>query len=95
MYRTYPSTERVTISPDGRRAALAGALGSVVELYDFLTYGLAAASVFGKLFFPAAAPWVGVLLSFATFGAGFVARLFGAAVLGNLGDRLGRKPVPG
>ncbi|MGW5109104.1 MFS transporter [Nocardia sp. NPDC004123] len=93
MYRTYPDTERIVISPDGRRAALAGALGSVVELYDFLTYGLAAASVFGKLFFPAAAPWVGVLLSFATFGAGFVARVFGAAVLGNLGDRLGRKPV--
>ncbi|QUH04776.1 MHS family MFS transporter [Saccharopolyspora erythraea] len=74
-----------------RRAAFASAVGNTIELYDFLIYGTAAAVVFNKLFFAASDPWVGVLLAFATFGAGFLARPLGAAVIGHYGDRLGRK----
>ncbi|MGW0159167.1 MFS transporter [Mycobacterium sp. NPDC003323] len=74
-----------------RRAALASFVGTTVEFYDFLIYGTAAALVFPKLFFPSASPAAGVLLSFATFGVGFVARPLGGIVFGHFGDRVGRK----
>ncbi|MCX2933793.1 MFS transporter [Mycobacterium sp. CVI_P3] len=74
-----------------RRAALASFVGTTVEFYDFLIYGTAAALVFPKLFFPSASPATGVLLSFATFGVGFVARPLGGIVFGHFGDRVGRK----
>ncbi len=76
-----------------RRVILASAVGSALEWYDFFIYGMAAALVFGDLFFPKADPTVGTLLAFATFGVGFFARPFGGLFFGRLGDRIGRKPV--
>jgi metabolite-proton symporter len=75
------------------RVALASFIGTTVEFYDFLIYGTAAALVFPKLFFPAASPAVGLLLSFATFGVGFAARPLGGVVFGHFGDRIGRKKM--
>ena len=72
---------------------LAAAVGSALEWYDFFIYGTAAALVFGDLFFPKFDPSMGMLLSFTTFGVGFVARPFGGILFGYLGDRWGRKPV--
>ncbi|MGV0794445.1 MFS transporter [Mycolicibacterium sp. XJ1819] len=66
-------------------------IGTTVEFYDFLIYGTAAALVFPKLFFPNVSPASGLLLSFATFGVGFVARPLGGVVFGHFGDRVGRK----
>lgn len=77
------------VSP--RRVAVASFIGTTVEFYDFLIYGTAAALVFPKLFFPTAAPVAGVLLSFATFGVGFLARPLGGVVFGHFGDRVGRR----
>ncbi|GGU63090.1 MFS transporter [Lentzea flava] len=72
---------------------MASAVGNTIELYDFLLYGTASALVFNKIFFPQFDSRVGVLLAFATFGAGFVARPLGGAVIGHLGDRLGRRAM--
>ncbi|MGW5647464.1 MFS transporter [Saccharopolyspora sp. NPDC003752] len=74
-----------------RRLMAAGLIASSIEWYDFFIYATAAALVFGPLFFPGASPLVGVLLSFATFWAGFVARPIGGLIFGNLGDKVGRK----
>jgi MFS family permease len=71
----------------------AGLVGSSIEWYDFFIYATAAALVFPKLFFPEATPIAGLLLSFSTFWAGFVARPIGGLVFGHVGDRFGRKPA--
>lgn len=74
------------------RVVLASTVGTVLEWYDFNLYGLAAALIFGPLIFGSSSI-AGTLSSFATLGVGFLARPIGGLVLGNLGDRIGRKPV--
>jgi metabolite-proton symporter len=75
------------------RVIIAASIGSALEWYDFFLYGTAAALVFGELFFPKSDPLMGTLLSFLTFGVGFVVRPIGGVVFGIMGDRYGRKPV--
>lgn len=75
------------------RVALASFVGTTVEYYDFFIYGTAAALVFPTLFFPDVSPAIGILLSFATFGVGFLARPLGGIVFGHFGDRVGRKQM--
>ncbi|MGP4019873.1 MFS transporter [Saccharopolyspora sp. 5N708] len=76
-----------------KKLLIAALIASSIEWYDFFIYATAAALVFGHLFFPDASPLVGVLLSFATFWAGFIARPIGGLVFGHLGDKIGRKPA--
>ncbi len=76
-----------------RRAIIASTVGTTIEWYDFLLYGIATGLVFGKLFFPKSDPLVGVLEAFAIYTVGFLARPFGAAFFGHYGDRVGRKAV--
>ena len=73
-----------------RVASIAG-VAAGIEYYDFFLYGLAAALVFPALFFPEQSPVIGALLSFATFGVGFLARPLGGLVFGHFGDVIGRK----
>lgn len=75
------------------KVVAASTIGTILEWYDFGVYGIAAALVFNELFFPKTLPWVGTLLSFATFGVGFLARPVGGIVFGYIGDRFGRKPA--
>ena len=69
----------------------AGSIGTIIEWYDFLIYGTAAALVFNTLFFPTIDPLAGTLASLATYSVGFVARPIGGAIFGHFGDRIGRK----
>jgi MHS family shikimate/dehydroshikimate transporter-like MFS transporter len=76
-----------------RRVINASSAGTVIEWYDFALYGLAAALVFGPLYFPAAGSLAGTLAAFGTFAVGLGARPIGGLVFSHFGDRLGRKPM--
>jgi MFS family permease len=80
-------------TPDAKKVAIGSSVGGVIETYDFIGFGTAAALYFGTAFFPGASPVAGTLASFATLGVGFAARPLGGIIGGHLGDRLGRKPV--
>ena len=89
--------ERAAISGDyvvdpkrDRLVIVASSLGTVFEWYDFFIYGTLA-PVIALHFFPSTNPTAGLLLTLATFGAGFGVRPIGAILFGVLGDKLGRK----
>lgn len=77
----------------GPMARLIGAtvIGTTMEFYDFFLYATATALVFGRAFFPSDEPLTGVLLAFATYAIGFLARPLGGIVFGHIGDRYGRR----
>jgi len=76
-----------------RTAAWGGLIGTALEQYDFVIYGTATAIVFTRIFFPNAAPGVGIIAGFATYAVGFLARPLGGLFFSRYGDRLGRKFV--
>ena len=88
-----PCGGRYTAPRTPRKVAIGSSVGAVIETYDFIGFGTAAALYFGHAFFPGASPIAGTLASFATLGVGFAARPLGGIVGGHLGDKLGRKPV--
>jgi metabolite-proton symporter len=74
------------------RALIASLAGTAIEWYDFFLYGIAAALVFSKTFFPTGMdPFIALLLSYATFGIPFFIRPLGGLVFSHIGDRIGRK----
>ena len=86
--------------PIPARAVAAVAIGNFLEFYDFIVYSFFAVMI-GRVFFPAAAmapgmspseaEWISLLASVGVFGAGFVTRPLGAAIIGAYADRVGRK----
>jgi MFS family permease len=64
--------------------------GNFLEMYDFMVFGYYAAAI-GKAFFPTGNPFLSLMLSLMTFGAGFLMRPLGAIVLGAYTDRHGRR----
>ena len=73
------------------KVALASAIGTAIEYFDFNLYAIATALVFNKIFFPSFDPLVGTLAAFATFFIGYCARPIGGVLFGHFGDRFGRK----
>src|SRR5271170_3309877 len=76
------------ISP--RRAIFAATIGNALEFYDFITYAFFAIQI-GHAFFPSTSAYGSLMLSLATFGAGFVTRPIGGIVIGAFSDRAGRR----
>jgi MFS family permease len=64
--------------------------GNFLEMYDFMVFGYYAASI-AKTYFPGGNEFLSLMLSLATFGAGFLMRPLGAIVLGSYLDRRGRR----
>jgi MFS family permease len=73
-------------------AVMGATIGNMLEFYDFVTYSFFATQI-GHAFFPAKTEFASLLLSLATFGAGFVTRPIGAVIIGSYSDRAGRRPA--
>jgi MHS family proline/betaine transporter-like MFS transporter len=79
-----------SIAITGPRAVAAAVVGNGLEWYNFMLYGVFAATI-GKLYFPASDELTRLLLSFATFSVGFFMRPLGGTILGMYSDKVGRK----
>ncbi len=75
-----------------RRHIAAATIGNALEFHDFLIYALFAIQI-GHAFFPTSTAYGSLMLSLATFGAGFATRPLGGIVLGWYADRVGRRPA--
>ena len=89
---------QMTKTGDGRddsigTIALASAIGTTIEWYDFFLYGVMTPLVLNKLFFPNADVLISTLLAYGTFFVGFLSRPIGGVIFGHYGDRIGRKTV--
>ena len=80
------------ITPAGWRIVLLASLGGTLEFYDFVIFGVFARDI-AQAVFPASDPIVSLILSFATFAVGYLARPIGGIVLAHYGDRHGRRAV--
>ena len=78
------------ISGSTRRTIAVGAIGNVLEWYDFAVYGYFAAAI-GRTFFPSEDPVAQVLAAFGIFAVGFLMRPVGGALIGHIGDKFGRR----
>ena len=77
-------------SSQPRRIIAAGMIGNVLEWYDFAVYGYFATAI-GRHFFPHEDAVAQLLSAFGVFAIGYVMRPVGGAVVGHIGDRLGRR----
>src|SRR5215471_5184549 len=84
--------EGTATRPAALRTALAGLIGNVLEWFDFAVYGYFAGDI-GRQFFPQSSATAQQLLAFAVFALGFFARPVASLVLGQVGDRLGRRAL--
>ncbi|QQX85537.1 MFS transporter [Cupriavidus necator] len=73
-------------------AVTAITIGGALELYDSGVYNFFATLII-PLYFPVGNPLGQLLLSFGTFGAGYLMRPLGGLVIGAYADRRGRKPA--
>jgi len=82
------------ITPQDRKSKIWSVIrvssGNFLEMYDFMVFGYYAAAI-GNAFFPSGNPFVSLMLSLMTFGAGFLMRPLGAIVLGAYTDLYGRR----
>ncbi len=80
----------MTTAPPRWQMIAGASIGNALEFYDFVIYGYFAKDI-AAAFFPGRDPTSQLLLTFATFGASFLARPVGAFILGQLADQKGRK----
>jgi MHS family citrate/tricarballylate:H+ symporter-like MFS transporter len=64
--------------------------GNFLEMFDFFLFGFYATHI-AKAFFPSENEFASLLLTFLTFGVGFLMRPLGAIFLGAYVDRVGRR----
>lgn len=71
------------------RKQIAGAIGSVLEWYDFAVFGFLA-PIMSPLFFPDTDPIVALIQTYGVFAAGYLMRPLGGVLFGYVADRIGR-----
>jgi MHS family proline/betaine transporter-like MFS transporter len=72
------------------RIIIAGTIGNVLEWYDFAIYGYFASAI-GRQFFPHENAVAELLSAFGVFALGYLMRPIGGALVGQIGDQIGRR----
>lgn len=72
------------------RIILLASIGTGLEYYDFVIYAFLAKFISAN-FFPSTLQYVSLMITFATFGIGYIVRPIGGIIFGAIGDRYGRK----
>src|ERR1700744_3005309 len=87
-------TMSATVPVHGKSSGVATVLrvtsGNFLEMFDFFLFGFYATYI-SKAFFPTGSEFAGLMLTFMTFGAGFLMRPLGAIILGAYIDQIGRR----
>ncbi|MFM0176494.1 MFS transporter [Paraburkholderia sediminicola] len=84
-------TSEPAVQASIRKTVWAGALGTLIEYFDYTIYAFLATTL-AQLFFPSSGN-LALLYTFAVFGVAFVVRPLGGIVLGAVADKYGRKPA--
>ncbi|WP_245658542.1 MFS transporter [Nocardia nova] len=82
----------IATTASGRRAAIAGGLGTVIEYYEFSLYGLLAVFL-APVFFPSHDPAVSTVAALGALGVSNLARPLGGILIGRFADRRGRRTM--
>jgi MFS transporter, MHS family, proline/betaine transporter len=77
-------------APRRNLTVVAGAIGNVLEWYDFAAYGFLAQS-FARNFFPLNNDLLSLMASYGVFAVAFLMRPIGGVLFGHVGDRVGRR----
>src|SRR5271165_3337342 len=80
----------VGAKPSGIVRVLRVVSGNFLEMFDFFLFGFYATYI-SRAFFPAGSEFASLMLTFMTFGAGFLMRPLGAIILGAYVDQIGRR----
>jgi MHS family citrate/tricarballylate:H+ symporter-like MFS transporter len=83
-------TAIATATPSKFGTVLRVTSGNFMEMFDFFLFGFYATYI-SKTFFPSGDEFASLMLTFMTFGAGFLMRPLGAILLGAYVDRVGRR----
>jgi MFS transporter, MHS family, citrate/tricarballylate:H+ symporter len=83
MIQAHPSSSKVA-------TVLRVTSGNFLEMFDFFLFGFYATYI-SKTFFPVGNEFASLMLTFMTFGAGFLMRPLGAIFLGAYVDSIGRR----
>jgi MHS family proline/betaine transporter-like MFS transporter len=75
---------------DRARTIIAGAVGNVLEWYDFALFGYFA-PIISEQFFPSTHRLTALLNTYGIFALGFFMRPLGGLIFGHIGDKVGRK----
>lgn len=65
-------------------------IGNIIEFFDFTLYAIFV-PLFAKKFFPSDSALLSLFIGLAAFAVAFIVRPFGAILLGNIGDKFGRR----
>lgn len=76
--------------PSGIATVLRVTSGNFLEMFDFFLFGFYATAI-SRAFFPSGSDFASLMLTFMTFGAGFLMRPLGAVILGAYVDQIGRR----
>jgi len=82
---------RTNTLPSFRMLAVGCGIGTMLQYFNFVAYGTAAALIFNRVFFISSSLWFSTFVSLVTLAAGFLALPFGAILFGHFGDRISRR----